>query len=185
MIQGHDGSQILAYGDYRDALILELETRIYNNIKVKYDPSIYNIYDLIPGYNRTTNYSLKEFNDTLAPNFYEWASLVDRDFTKPLSYDRHNPLTFNYTGYTAPDGNPVPGYWKGIYRWMFDTDRPHSHPWEMLGFTEQPTWWTKVYGPAPYTSDNLVMWQDLTDGVVREPSKPAIKLEKFARPFFN
>jgi hypothetical protein len=43
MIQGHDGSQILAYGDYRDALILELEKRIYNNIKVEYDPTIFDV----------------------------------------------------------------------------------------------------------------------------------------------
>ena len=34
MIQGHDGSLVLSYGDYRDDLILELEKRIYNNIKI-------------------------------------------------------------------------------------------------------------------------------------------------------
>jgi hypothetical protein len=50
MIQGHDGSQVLAYGDYRDNLILELEKRIYNNIKVNYDPTIFDITDIIPGY---------------------------------------------------------------------------------------------------------------------------------------
>ena len=33
VIQGHDGSITKAYGDYRDDLILELEKRIYNNIK--------------------------------------------------------------------------------------------------------------------------------------------------------
>ena len=37
MIQGHDGSLVLSYGDYRDDLILELEKRIYNNIKINYD----------------------------------------------------------------------------------------------------------------------------------------------------
>jgi hypothetical protein len=55
MIQGHDGSQILAYGDYRDGLILELEKRIYNNIKVKYDSSIFDINTMIPSYNRSTD----------------------------------------------------------------------------------------------------------------------------------
>ena len=34
VIQGHDGSIIKAYGDYRDSPILELEKRIYNNIKI-------------------------------------------------------------------------------------------------------------------------------------------------------
>lgn len=183
MIQGHDGSQTLAYGDYRDDLILELEKRIYNNIKVKYDPSIFDIHDVIPSYNRVTDYSLEEFNEVLAPTFYSWTSLIDRDFTKPLSFDRTNSLTFNYTGQAAPDGRPVPGYWRGIYRWLLDTDRPNICPWEMLGFSEQPSWWESVYGPAPYTSDNLVMWQDIANGLVKEPGKPAVTLKKFAKPF--
>ena len=33
MIRRHDGSFIKAYGDERDDLIIELERRIYNNIK--------------------------------------------------------------------------------------------------------------------------------------------------------
>jgi hypothetical protein len=33
VIQGHDGSVVIAYNDYRDDLILELEKRIFNNIK--------------------------------------------------------------------------------------------------------------------------------------------------------
>jgi len=36
----------------------------------------------------------------------------------------------------------------------------------MLGFTSIPTWWTDRYGPAPYTSDNLVLWSDLQDGLI-------------------
>ena len=37
VIRKHDGSIIKAYGDERDDLILELEKRIYNNIKITYD----------------------------------------------------------------------------------------------------------------------------------------------------
>ena len=183
MIQGHDGSQILAYGDFRDDLILELEKRIFNNIKVNYDPTVYDIFDIIPSYNRTNDYTLEEFNQVLAPNFYKWTSLVDRDFTKPLSFDRYNPLTFNYRGHTAPDGRETPGYWRGIYRWLYDTDRPNLCPWEMLGFSIEPSWWQDVYGPAPYTKDNLVMWQDISNGMVKAPNTPPVKLEKFAKPF--
>ena len=183
MIQGHDGSQILAYNDYRDELILELEKRIFNNIKVAYDASIFDIHDVIPSYVRENDYSLSEFNEILAPSFYKWTSLIDRDFSKPLSFDRSNSLTFNYRGQQAPDGRETPGYWRGIYRWMLDTDRPNICPWEMLGFSIEPTWWSTVYGVAPYTKDNLVMWQDLSDGVIREPGKPLTRNAKFARPF--
>ncbi len=183
MIQGHDGSQVLAYGDFRDDLIIELEKRIFNNIKVEYDPTIFDITDIVPGYNRTTDFSLTEFNQVLAPQFYKWTSLIDRDFTKPLSFDRTNSMSFNYRGHVAPDGREVPGYWRGVYRWMLDTDRPNICPWEMLGFTIEPKWWQQVYGPAPYTRDNLILWQDLSEGIVREPNRPVIRLEKYARPF--
>ncbi len=183
MIQGHDGSQILAFGDFRDNLILELEKRIFNNIKVKYNPDIFDIYDILPGYGRENDYSLKEFNEVLAPNFFKWSTLIDRDFTKPLSYDKNNSLTFNYRGQVAPDGREVPGYWRGIYRWMLDTDRPNICPWECLGYSIKPAWWEEVYGPAPYTKNNLILWEDLSQGIVREPGKPIERKPKFARPF--
>jgi hypothetical protein len=185
MIQGHDGSQVLAYGDYRDDLILELEKRIYNNIKVEYDASIFDINDFLPSYVRPTDYNLTEFNEVLSTQFYKWTRLIDRDFSKPLSFDRTNSLTYNYQGHSAIDGRPVPGYWRGIYRWMLDTDRPNLCPWEMLGFSEAPVWWETVYGPAPYTRDNLVLWQDLGLGLVKEPGKPVVRLAKYVRPFLE
>ena len=186
MIQCHDGSQILSYGDYRDDLILELEKRIYNNIKIDYNSDIFDINDLVPSYNRDNIYTLNEFNEVLAFNFYKWVNLIDRDFTKPLSYDSENSLTFNYRNLATPDGaSPLPGYWKGIYRWMLGTDRPNLCPWEMLGFTEEPSWWQSLYGPAPYTSDNLIMWNDLAEGLVREPGKPPTQLKKYVRSYLK
>ena len=183
VIQGHDGSQILAYGDYRDDLILELEKRIYNNIKVKYDPSIFDIYSIIPGYSRTTDYTLSEFNQVLSTNFYKWTGFIGVDFSQQTNYDAANSFTYNYTDFASPNGYPVPGFWRGVYRWLLDTERPNLCPWEMLGFSRMPTWWTTVYGPAPYTSDNLVMWRDISGGIVREPGKPVVVLTKFVRPF--
>ena len=183
VIQGHDGSIVLAYNDYRDNLILELEKRIFNNIKVKYDTSIFDISKIIPSYNRKSDYSRTEFNSVLAPNFYKWTGLVGKDLTTPLNYDRTNSFTYNYALSGAPDKTPVPAYWRGIYRYILDTDRPQLCPWEMLGFTIEPKWWTTVYGPSPYTSDNLVMWQDIADGAVREPNTPPAYFPDYAKPF--
>ena len=183
MIQGHDGSHVLAYNDYRDDLILELEKRIYNNIKIEYDPTIFDITEILPSYIRETEFSLTEFNEILSPQFYKWTSLVDRDFTKPLSFDKSNPLSFNYREYVTPTGKFLPGYWRGIYRWVYDTDRPNIAPWEMLGLTVEPTWWQSVYGPSPYTSDNLIMWEDISKGLLKEPGKPPVELKKYVRPF--
>ena len=183
VIQGHDGSIILAYNDYRDNLILELETRIYNNIKSKYDPSIFDINDIIPRHNINTAYSLDEFNNILAPSFYKWSNLVGKDFSKPLSFDVNNQLTFNYCDYMLFDNQSVPGYWRGIYQWLFGTDRPHLCPWEMLGFSEEPMWWKEVYGLPPYTDDNLKMWSDISLGIIREPNTPITQNSKYIRKF--
>jgi len=183
MIQGHDGSQVLAYGDYRDNLILELEKRIFNNIKVAYDTTIFDIADFVPSYNRSTDYGRKEFNRIMSSNFYKWTALVGQDFTKPLSYDINNPFTYNYSRTSLPNKTSAPGYWRGVYNYVLDTDRPNICPWEMLGFSIMPSWWTSVYGPAPYTSDNLPMWQDINDGMVRKPGQPAVYLSKYAKPF--
>ena len=183
VIQGHDGSIVLAYNDYRDDLILELEKRIFNNIKVKYNTDIFDISKIIPSYNRKSDYSRTEFNSVLAPSFYKWTGLVGKDLTTPLNYDRTNGFTYNYALSGAPDKTPIPAYWRGIYRYILDTDRPHLCPWEMLGFAIEPKWWTTVYGPAPYSSDNLPMWQDIADGAVKEPNTPPVYFPERAKPF--
>ena len=57
-------------------------------------------------------------------------------------------------------GTVKPGYWRGIYESCYDTERPHTHPWEMLGFIKKPTWWETQYG-TDYTSNNKKLWKDL------------------------
>ena len=79
------------------------------------------------------------------------------------------------------NNNLLLGAWRGIYRYFYDTQQPEEAPWEMLGFTEKPLWWEITYGPAPYTSDNQVLWDDLELGLVRDPVSPYI-IPKYARP---
>jgi len=43
-----NGSKRKAYGDYRDDLLLELEKRIYNNIKTAYDTPSLDVGDVSP-----------------------------------------------------------------------------------------------------------------------------------------
>jgi hypothetical protein len=182
VVQGHDGSITLAYDDYRDELILELETRIYNNIKVTYDQTIFDIFKFVPGYNRTTDYSRDEFDEIISKYFFQWTINIQEDYTKHLGFDRLNPFTYNYRSAYTPDGALAPASWRGIYRWLFDTDRPHSHPWECLGFSVEPNWWQDVYGPAPYTIDNFNLWEDIRDGIIREPGSPIRRKPEFSKP---
>jgi len=182
MIQGHDGSLTLAYGDYRDDLLIELEKRIYNNTKISYDPNIFNINDIIPRYNVKNNYSMTEFNKILSSSFYKWLSLIDVNFSA-VTFDQNNPFTFNYSGLSSPNGSTAPGYWRGVYKWILDTDRPNICPWEIMGITDKPSWWDTVYGPAPYTSDNHIMWEDISNGLLKEPGKDPIVLVDYLKPF--
>lgn len=182
VIQGHDGSLTPIFGDYRDLFLLELETRIYNNIKVDYEKTAFDLRDYIPGRFRTTDYSLSEFNSIKASAFMKWAGDNRVDFNTNNYFVSGDPFTYNYKSSTDTVFNQaLPGWWRGIYNYFYDTDRPHTHPWEMLGFTEQPSWWTSTYGSAPYTSENLSLWDDLSMGIIRHGSR-AGTYAKYARP---
>jgi len=183
VIQGHDGSIIVAYDDYRDDLLLELETRIYNNLKQSYNTDILDLTDFVGSEFRESAYSRKTREDAMVYDFTQWLDIVgSADFTSNTYFERSASFTYNYKYMASPSGNPLPGFWRAVYKDAYDTDRPHSHPWEMLGFTIMPSWWQDVYGPAPYTSNNLVLWEDIDQGIVRQPGMPVRYLEKYARP---
>jgi len=169
VIQGHDGSITVGYNDFRDELLLELEKRIYNNIKVEYGKT-FEIFDFLPGRYRELFYTNDEYNKIMLSEFLKWNGSSNLDYNTNATYDARNPFTFNYKNTFDLEGQPVSGYWRGIYKFYFDTDRPHTHPWEMLGFNAKPSWWEETYGPAPYTSNNIVMWRDLENGVIRGKS---------------
>jgi len=168
VIQGHDGSITVGFGDIRDDVLLELETRIYNNIKVNsvlpIEPG-----DIIPGKFRNTSYSDIDITNILSTSFLSWVGWHRLDY-RTQDYDSTNEFTFNYsTAGSSIDNSVLKGHWRGIYKHYFDTDTPHLTPWEMLGLTIMPTWWEDEYGPAPYTSGNLVLWDDLEAGIIKEP----------------
>ena len=180
VIRGHDGSITVAYGDFRDAVLLEFETRIYNNLKIKSDIPL-QIYDVVPGQFRTTEWSQTEITSLLLPDFLTWIGQNRLNYTNQ-TYNASNAFTFNYSqSGDRINGEPLLGAWRGIYNYFYDTTAPNSRPWEMLGFSEQPDWWTDVYGVAPYTEGNLVLWQDLAQGFIADPVNPRYDA-RFVRP---
>ena len=182
-IRGHDGSYVRAYKDFRDELLLELEKRIFNNIKANYSTDRLDVNTFIGGEFRTNEFTKVEIDNTLLGNFQKWLreNLNNSNYTSNTFYNRNNNWTFNYSDTTSPNGIENAGFWRGLYVRAFDTDRPHSHPWEMLGLSTKPKWWNTVYGPAPYTGDNLVLWKDLEAGRIADPTNTRINL-KYARP---
>ena len=185
MIKGHDGSITPAFNDFRDQYLLELELRIYNNIKINYNLNELNRYDIIPGRFRSSDYSLAEFNQLLSKNFLHWIGSNSVDYTTNTYYDSSNPWTWNYAGLPdSIDGTLLSGSWRAIFRHWFDTDRPNLAPWEMLGFSSIPNWWIDRYGPAPYTSGNTTLWEDLEAGYVYNAGSPYTDA-RFVRPGLN
>jgi hypothetical protein len=182
VIQGHDGSITPAWGDYRDQLLLEFEKRVYNNIKVNYEQNVFDIYNYLPGKFRSADYTNKEFTQLLTDSFLQWVGGNRVDYITNSYFVNNNAFTWNYNKFVdTVDGEALPGYWRGIFKYFYDTDRPHTNPWEMLGFTEQPTWWEKRYGPAPYTGGNLVLWGDLAAGYIWNDGNPYTDA-RFVRP---
>jgi len=186
VIQGHDGSITVAFGtleepDPRDRVLLEFETRIFNNLKTDDNPVPLVAEDVIPGYFRTTDYTQTEVNQILGENFLAWVGGNKLDYTAQ-TYIADNEFTYNYSqAGNRIDNQPLLGAWRGIYRYFYDTISPDTTPWKMLGFSEQPIWWTDRYGPMPYTSDNLVLWGDLEAGLVADPAGFYV-IPKYRRP---
>jgi hypothetical protein len=172
VIQGHDGSIVIAYNDFRDDLLLELEKRIYNNIKNEYDPDNFDFDQIFGGYYGNSTYSKTQLDTILRQEFIKYIFDLSIDYTNNLYFDSENPFTYTYSDMSDPPGDlSLPGWWRGVYQWFYDTDRPHTRPWEILGFSIKPDWWNDVYGPAPYTSNNLILWEDIRDGIIRRGSR--------------
>jgi hypothetical protein len=206
-IRGHDGSYVPAYGtldssgfstDWRDYILLALETQIYKSI-----PSIaanntgdinlgnfiqeslnFNIktymnnvfYQYMQGY----GYMVQEVNSILISSFEQWTQQGKFDYRTYGGYDQNNPFTWNYSSVPDRFGNVLPGNWRGIYQWYFDTDHPHTRPWEMLGFAEIPDWWIGYYGNF-YASTNTLMWHDIEQGYIAQGPRQGLD-PRYERP---
>ena len=168
VIRGHDGSITPAFDDYRDQFLLELEKRIYNNIKLPDNNSYPSIYSAIPGKFRDTKYSYTEAQSILSRGFLTWVGNNKVDFATNSTFQSNDQFTWNYSRFVDRiDGEYMPGSWRAVYRYFYDTIYPHTRPWEMLGFTTMPSWWEGYYGPGPYTGGNKLLWDDLEAGRIR------------------
>ena len=182
ILQGHDGSRMITFGDNRDEVLLEFERRIYNNIKLPENNKIpMRWYDVVPGAFRVTDYTEAEIVELFGESFLSWVAWNKLDY-KTQDYDKNNKKTWNYSSATNRlNGELLSGGWRGNLYKFYDTDLPHLRPWEMFGFSEEPTWWRRQYGPPPYTGENMVLWDDMANGVVAHPDGDYV-IKEFKRP---
>lgn len=168
VLVGHDGSKTPIANTRADEILLEFERRIYNGaskeLRAATAISEFSKFNVKPGAFRDTGFSLRDWADVTRFYFSTWVNNTGVDAIKNEFYDSADAWTWNYRGTDVSD-NAVPGYWRGWYEYYYDTVRPHTHPWEMLGFTEEPSWWQTVYG-TDYGSGNTDMWEHLRDGII-------------------
>ena len=169
LLQGHDGSLLPAFNDIRDNIVLELESRIYNNIKVNYTDSLFSIAANTPGKFRNTDYNRSEFTSVLGSEFLKWVGAYQINYNTNEYFSANDEWSWNYNQAQDLDNQRVPGYWRGIYRYFYDTDRPHSHPWEMLGYTIKPLWWDTHYSWTDPTKRQLLITA-IENGRINEPT---------------
>lgn len=178
----HTGAYEDIYGDWRDNVIIELENEIFKSSQeyMTSSDSKYTFLRYKPGFFRDTVYSLEEFNNISVQFFDMWVNKHGYTNVFDHNYFRDtDPFTWNWSSVSI-DGKQLPGNWRGIYDYFYDTFTPHKTPWMMLGFGQKPSWWSITYG-TDYSSDNNLMWSDIENGLIRDPDNER-QIEYLKRP---
>lgn len=180
-IQGHDGSLRPLFNDNKDLVLLELESRIYASIRSEFktEDSGFSLSQYVAGYfgdRLDSQFTRDEYLHAMAARFEHWCQIRSVDYRTNDMFSSEDRFTWNYSSIMDSQGRYFDGHWRGIYRYVYGTDRPHIAPWEMLGFGDKPVWWEGAYGPAPYTSGNIQMWGDIQEGRILEGPRAGISL---------
>lgn len=121
------------------------------------------------------DYSQNDFRRVLQREFERWVVLHKYDFITNDDYDANDAFTWNFSS------AGIEGNWRGIYRRIYKTMRPHTHPWEVAGYSVEPDWWRTQYVPTSTASDNTPryanthqMWADMQQGIVNIGDQPTV-----------
>ena len=175
VVIGHDGSVYVRQGTeiYNrqqagfnpvDAGIWDLENRIYNNLGADLSQTV-NVSTYFPNAHRPAVYTWDELNNSIRSEFNKYKS--ENNITVLNSstyYDGSDKWTWNYSSV-----GPGIGGWRGIYTYYFNTERPHTHPWEMLGHNSKPTWWDANYSWTD-AAKRAALLLALQDGQTSDPA---------------
>lgn len=162
LILRHDGSKVMAHQDNifsdpdpRDYLILELERRIYVSCTA------------LPGDMARENaglYCNPEVTSLRSLAEVRWFDSNDIDFRdRSQDFDFTDPWTWNYSGES----------WRGMYVRLFGTYQPDSRPWEILNYSNKPSWWDSHYQWGDPTQ-RVALEEALRTGLISEPGTPVI-----------
>lgn len=113
------------------------------------------------------DYTDNEFKRVIRREFERWAITAGLDFMENSTFVEGDPFTWNY------GSAGIEGHYKGQYRRLYNTVRPHSHAWEVVGYSIEPTWWRTEYVPDSTAADGTPrygsahpMWVDFQAGII-------------------
>ena len=153
--------------DIKDKITLFFENTIFDNSPFNTLKQYKEAISYIPNFYRETDYDYNEFNEIIKTSFNKWVSQRGFDPVINDTFVSSDPRTFNYSGLITDTGEILQGSWRAIFMKYYGTFTPHITPWEILGFKSKPNWWDSEYGQAPYTSENINMWNDIENGIIR------------------
>ena len=161
-----------------DQLLYEYEKAVWSSIA--YDIEHNNNASLLedqPGYFRSGRYAWSEIRTVVNAEALTWLA-ENNIFVMPNSaYEETDPFTLVYQIGSGDDATTMTGSWRAVYKYLYDTDRPHSHPWEMLGYTIKPFWWDAYYSWTD-SDKRIALERALRTGNIGTPDAPKIN------PFF-
>jgi hypothetical protein len=147
---GHDGSRTQLTGtditditsanfDVVGAALWDFELRVYNNLVDDHFVGD----DMQSFYLSPVSefaYNITDINTRLDDWFNRYAVRNNITDLNQVAYSIGDEFTWNYNSV-----GPLLGGWRSLYVYNFGTDRPHTHPWEMLGHNIKPSWWDATY----------------------------------------
>ena len=151
VLLGHDGSTytlrenaniLNLYNqdfDIVGACLYELELRITNGMTEEFDVPL-SMDTWMPNANFVTGYTWNDLTAIFDDWYNRWAYRNKAGDIGEFQWRAYDKFTWNYSSVA-----PHIGGWQGIYHYFFGTDRPHTHPWEMLGHHRKPWWWDEHY----------------------------------------
>ena len=131
-IRGHDGSSTPVFGDRTDDIFMMLETLIYNrNTDKATEKSELNL----------SNYGSYESEYTFAEKRYvqysffkKWMLKNNISDIRNTTFDINNWKTWNYRSIS----DDIPGSFRSILEYVYNTEFIFTQPWSVLGVTKRP-----------------------------------------------
>lgn len=163
-----------------EQLMYEYELAVWSSISYDVTHNNFRNYvENIPGYFRLLDKGLGAVRQIMLNEAKQWMNQNNLFLMPNDDYDVNNGFTYIYKLGTGEDVYSITGSWRLIYQFLFDTDRPHTHPWEMLGFTLKPTWWDATYSWT-VPAKRVELEKALRTGNIGTPTNKIIN-PKFAR----